>query len=207
MTENNIHEEELHQEVNQKTQPREATEEDVIPKEAPETSIHAIELESLRKQVDELRDFKDKYYRLLAEQENMRKRLQKARDEDTQYLTQSVIAEFLHPIDHFETALYYSEQMSEEVKNWGKGFEMILNQFKEALQSKGVTTVEATPGQPFDPNLHEAVEMIETKEFSPGCIVQVTMRGYRMGNRTIRPARVTVAKEKNDSQKENNKES
>ena len=89
----------------------------------------------------------------------------------------------------------FSEQMSEEVKHWGKGFEMILNQFKDALHNQGVTPINAAPGEAFDPHIHEAVETVITEEYPPDTIVHESTRGYRMGGKTLRPARVTVAKE------------
>lgn len=172
-------------------------------------TIHEMEMESLKRELQELRDFKDKYFRLLAEQENARKRLQKDRNEVAQSATQNLILEMLQPIDHFERALKFSEQMSDEIKHWGQGFQMILSQLKDAISSEGVSPIEANPGDAFDPHFHEAVEMVETDEFPPGTIVQVAARGYKIGERTLRPARVTVAKEVKikDEEEDNNRES
>lgn len=148
------------------------------------------ELEHLKKEAHE---FKDKYLRLLAETENMRKRLQKERLELTQYAVQNVLAEFLNPIDQMENALKFTGNMSEEVKHWAIGFQMILSHFKDVLTNHGVHPLESV-GKPFDPHWHEAVETIETKEYPPGTVVEESMRGYKMGERIIRPARVKVSK-------------
>lgn len=165
------------------------------PKPEPEkepiiVSITDVELEQLKQ---EAADYKDKYIRLLAESENARKRMQKERQEMVQYALQNTITDFLIPIDHMENALKHAKQMSEEVKHWAIGFDMILGQFKDVLSNNGVAPFESQ-GQPFDPHRHEAVEVIETEEFAPGTVVEQTIRGYKMGDRTIRPARVTVAK-------------
>lgn len=149
-----------------------------------------IELEQLKKDASE---HKDKYLRLLAEQENTRKRLQKEREKLTEYAVQNIIVDFLHPIDHLENALKFMDQMSDEVKLWGQGFRMILDQFKEVLSTNGVVPI-VSVGKPFDPHLHEAIETVETTEYAPGTVVEENTRGYRMGDRTIRPARVKVAK-------------
>lgn len=141
----------------------------------------------------EAAEYKDKYLRQLAETDNMRKRLQKERQELIQYAMQNVIAEFLNPIDHMENALGYTGQMSDEVKNWALGFQMILSQFKDVLNGHGVTPFTSV-GTRFDPHLHEAIEAVETKEHPPGTVVSESIKGYKMGNRTIRPARVVVAK-------------
>lgn len=149
--------------------------------------------EELKKLQHELMEYKDKYLRILADQENSRKRLQKERQELSRYATESIIADMLRPIDNLENALNFAKAMSEEVRNWAIGFQMILTQFKDILSLNGVTAIEAK-GKTFDPDLHEAVEMIETDEFIPGIVMEECMRGYQMGEKTILPARVKVSK-------------
>lgn len=150
---------------------------------------------------NELKELKDKYLRCLAESENARKRLQKERLDAIQYATEGILADFLHPMDSFENALKFTDQMAPEVKNWAMGFQMILNQFKDVLSNHGVTTV-SSEGQEFDPHHHEAIEIVETDEFPSGTIILEFSHGYKMGNRTIRPAKVKVAKTKEESTKE-----
>lgn len=152
-------------------------------------TISQAELEKLTQSAEE---YKDKYLRLLAEMDNSRKRMQKERVELTQYAMQNIIVEFLNPIDQIENALKFTQQMSDDVKHWAIGFEMILNQFKDILSSHGVIAFKSE-GMEFDPHQHEAIEMIETKEYPEGTVVSETLRGYKMGERVIRPARVKVA--------------
>ena len=59
-----------------------------------------------------------------------------------QFATQNLIAEFLHPIDHLENALKFTNGMSDEIKHWALGFQMILDQFKDVLANNGVTPIE-----------------------------------------------------------------
>lgn len=153
-------------------------------------SVTDLELEQLRREVA---DYKDKYFRGLAESENARKRMQKERQELIQYAVQNVIVDFLNPIDHLENALNFAQQASDEVKHWAHGFQMILNQFKDTLANNGVVAIKSE-GMTFDPHYHEAIEMVETADYPPGTIVTETLKGYRMGDKTIRPARVKVAK-------------
>ncbi|MGK5594213.1 MAG: nucleotide exchange factor GrpE [Parachlamydiaceae bacterium] len=148
------------------------------------------ESEALKK---ELAEYKDKYLRLLAEMENSRKRLQKEKQEMTQYAIEKIISEFLSPIDHMENALKFTESQSDEVKHWGLGFQMILTQFKDVLASNGIQAFESE-GKPFDPYFHEAIETIDDSQYESGIVVKEYMRGYKMGEKTIRPARVQVAK-------------
>jgi molecular chaperone GrpE len=164
-------------------------------------NMTAEELEKLKK---ECLESKDKYLRVLAEMENMRKRLQKERLDLVQHAIQNVMVEFLNPIDHMENALKFAQEMSDEVKHWALGFQMILNQFKDVLSNHGVVAFSSV-GMPFDPNRHEAIEMIVTNEYSPGTVVSESVKGYKMGDRIIRPARVTVAKASEEESKENNK--
>lgn len=148
--------------------------------------------DSQDKLLDELKEYKDKYFRALAEIENTRKRLQKEKLESQSFAVQNAILEFLQPLDHFENALKASNQASSEVQNWVKGFEMILAQLKAVLDSHDVSSFE-TVGKAFDPNFHEAIETEEREDVAEGTILQEFLRGYKMGNRVIRPSRVKVA--------------
>lgn len=176
-------------------------------KEPVQMNIAEIELERLRHEVKEC---KDKYLRVLAESENARKRLQKEKQELTQYAVQNVIVDFLNPIDHMENALKFTQNMSEEVKHWAVGFQMILSQFKDVLTNNGVSAFESE-GKPFDPHCHEAIESVETNDFPPHVVIEESLRGYKMGERTIRPARVKVSKapsrpaKESEEQKDQNK--
>lgn len=160
------------------------------PKEDQQTPSPQQEIEQLK---ESLKEYQDKYLRSLADSENARKRMQKERQEMTKYAVEGILAEFLHPLDNLEKALRFAESMSDEVRNWATGFEMLLNQFKQILSNHGVEEYHSI-GKRFDPHLHEAVEMIETTEYEPGVIVEEFVRGYRIGDRPIRVARVKIAK-------------
>lgn len=142
---------------------------------------------------ESLKECQDKYLRVLAESENARKRMHKERQELTKYAVEGLLAEILQPLDSFEKALLFAESMSDEVKNWAIGFEMILQQFKQILANHGVQEYHSV-GKPFDPHLHEAVEMVETDEYPPGVVVEEFVRGYKIEDRPIRHSRVKVAK-------------
>ena len=134
--------------------------------------------------------------------------MQKEKQEMMRFAVENVIADFLTPLDNLENALGFVNNMSEETRNWAKGFQMILAQFKEVLQQNGVSPI-SSQGTPFDPHMHEAVETEETDQYPEGTVIQEYVRGYRVGDRTIRPARVKVAKapikkEENQENKENN---
>lgn len=142
---------------------------------------------------EELKDYKDKYLRLLAEMENTRKRLQKEKLDMTRFSIENLAVDFLTPMDNLENALKFSSQMSEETRQWALGFEMILNQFKEVLSSNGIVGFDSE-GTSFDPHKHQAIETEETDLVADGTILKEFVRGYRSGDRTVRPARVKIAK-------------
>lgn len=160
--------------------------------ELPPTFV-TIPIADLEKLEKEASDYKDKYLRQLAEMDNMRKRLQKEREEYVQYAIENLVVDFLNPIDQFENALSFTQNMSDEVKHWALGFQMILRQFKDVLSSSGIEPF-TSEGTQFDPHLHEAVEMLETTEYPSGTVTEESIKGYKMGKRVIRPARVKVAK-------------
>lgn len=153
-------------------------------------TIPEAELEQIKREATE---YKDKYLRSLADADNLQKRLQKERQDFIQYAVENAIIEVLNPIDHFENALKFAQQASDDVKHWAVGFQMILTQFRDALANVGVTAFKSE-GMPFDPHCHEAIEMIATSEHPPGIVIIENMRGYKMGERVIRPARVKVSK-------------
>lgn len=150
--------------------------------------------EELRTLQKELLEYKDKYLRLLADSENARKRLQKERQELTRYAVESLVVDILRPIDNLENALRFAQDMSEEVRNWAFGFQMILAQFKDVLVQNGITSMDSL-GKSFDPHDHEALEMIESTAQPAGTIIEVCTPGYKMGDRTIRAAKVKVVKD------------
>ena len=87
------------------------------------------EAEKIQKLEEELKEQKNKNLHQLADMENLRKRLHKEKLEMNRFAVDNVLSEVLMPLDNFENALGFTENMSEETKNWAIGFEMILNQF------------------------------------------------------------------------------
>lgn len=159
--------------------------------EKSESSVLQIEVEQLRQEVAELRD---KYMRAIAESENRQKRLVREQRDLVRQAVADAVIQFLQPLDHMENALQFvNTGGSEELRNWARGFEMILAHFKEALAQQGIIAFDSH-GKPFDPHKHEAVEMVETEEQPEGVIIEELHRGYEMEGRVLRPARVKVAK-------------
>ena len=141
----------------------------------------------------EVKECHEKNLRLFAEMENSRKRLIKEKQDMTRFGIENVISDFLTPMDNLENALKFAQQMSEETRNWARGFEMILSQFKDVLSDHGISSFDSV-GSSFDPHMHEAVEVEETDKAPEGQVLQEFIKGYKSAQRTLRPARVKVAK-------------
>jgi molecular chaperone GrpE len=167
--------------------------------ETPPITVMDIDYEKLESEASE---YKDKYLRLLAESENSRKRMQKERKDMLKFAVQDVIVDILRPLDQFEKALKFAESSSEDVRNWAVGFEMIAKQFKDVFVDHGVKSYNVKEGDHFDPHYHEAVELVETEDHEAGTVIKVLSKGYTMGERTIRPAHVQVAKQTEKKQEE-----
>ncbi len=142
------------------------------------------ELEKVTAQLSELND---KYLRMAAEYENFRKRSQKEREGVYADAYGDALAAALPILDNLERATAYTDgaQLTDGIK-------LIFKSAKESFERIGVTEYGA-PGEDFDPNLHNAVQQVESEEFAEGKIVSVYQKGYKKGDRILREAVVTVA--------------
>jgi molecular chaperone GrpE len=174
---------------------------DVIPVEVepPEPAKDPVkELEDkLAAAEKEKKDNWDRYLRSAADLENLRKR-QKRELEDAKFETKNkVLKEMLPVVDNLERAIEHAgggAEVDQNLRPIVEGVQLVLRQFATAFERLDVTAI-AAMGQPFDPNLHEAISQQESDQ-PAGTIVQVLQRGYKAGDRLLRPALVVVAKAK-----------
>jgi molecular chaperone GrpE len=134
----------------------------------------------------------DKLLRRQAEFENYRKRVERERGELYQHGRDDVLLQFLPVVDNFERALSSLETSEGDAEALRHGVELIHKQFKDALSKFGLEAVEAV-GQTFDPHVHEAVTTEATDKHKENTVIQEFQRGYRIGDRLLRPAKVKVA--------------
>lgn len=134
----------------------------------------------------------DKLLRRQAEFENYRKRVERERNELYQHGRDDVLLQFLPVVDNFERALSSLETSEGDAEALRHGVELIHKQFKDALSKLGLEAVEAV-GQTFDPHVHEAVTTEATDKHKENTVIQEFQRGYRIGDRLLRPAKVKVA--------------
>jgi molecular chaperone GrpE len=137
---------------------------------------------------------KDKYYDLLlrkqAEFENFRKRMEKERDEFRQNATVDLVKRLLPVLDNLERAIGTGQHGGVDALH--QGVALIHQQILEVLRKEGVQTLEAL-GAPFDPRLHEAVEVLAGTGFEPGVVMEEVQKGYILNDRLLRPALVKVS--------------
>ena len=137
----------------------------------------------------QLKEKNDRILRLQADFENFRRRTAKEKEELTAVITQNMLGDLLPLLDNFERAMAVEQTDGEAFRT---GVEMIFTQLKEVLDKNGLEHIEAE-GQPFDPNVHQAVMRVENPDVSDGTVTQVLQKGYRAKGRVIRPAMVQVA--------------
>ena len=137
---------------------------------------------------EEYEELNDHYKRILAEFDNFKKRSQKEKESLYNSVLSDVIEVILPVVDNLENALK-AETKDESYK---QGIELVLKQFKDVLKSKGVEEIPAL-GEAFDPELHEAVSMIQDENFGEKVIAQEYRKGYKIGNKVIRHSMVVVA--------------
>jgi molecular chaperone GrpE len=136
-------------------------------------------------------DLYDRLLRATAEFDNYRKRTERERRETSERVTAGVLEDVLPIADDFERALRADTGSS--VESYRAGLEIIHKQFQDVLARRGVVAI-PTVGEDFDPHVHQAVAYDESPGHRDGEVVEEMRRGYRLGERLLRPAMVRVAK-------------
>jgi len=144
----------------------------------------------LKKAQDELAESKDKYVRLYAEFDNHRRRTAKEKLDMIQSANEQLLKSLLPIIDDFERA---EKSFKDKNDKEAEGFFLIQNKFKKVVDQYGVKLMEAGKGSDFNPDLHEAITQIPVPEESlKGKVVDVVEKGYLLGDKVIRFAKVVV---------------
>ena len=140
-----------------------------------------------------VKDERDKLLYAVAEAQNMRKRLQTEKEQAVQYANQTLVRSLIPIIDNFERALAVDPAKTDAAAVL-KGLQLVHDQMMAELKKQHVEVIDPRPGDPFDPNQHEALMQQEVPKLKPNTIAQTLTRGFAMHGRTLRPAGVTVAK-------------
>ncbi|MGH9220251.1 MAG: nucleotide exchange factor GrpE [Vicinamibacterales bacterium] len=161
----------------------------IAPDETPqEPAGGAATAEALQKERD---DLYDRLLRKTAEFDNFRKRVERDRKDMIEWAAADVLSDLLFIVDDFDRAL--AAEAPPQAQAYKAGLELIQRQLADLLKKRGVTVIDAM-GADFDPHLHQAVAYEEVDGAREGEVVGVMAKGYKLGDRLLRPAIVKVAK-------------
>jgi len=145
--------------------------------------------------VEQVRAERDRYFehmrRAQAELENYRRRVQRESEQAAKYTCLPLIRDLLPALDNLGRTVQAAEQTG-KINDLVQGLEMVLAQFDQIFANHAAKPIPAE-GEPFDPNLHEAMQQVPTNEHPPMTIIQEVERGYVLHDRVIRPSKVIVA--------------
>jgi molecular chaperone GrpE len=133
-------------------------------------------------------DLQDRLLRARAEFDNFRRRAERERSEYLQFASMDAVRSILPVLDDFERAL----QVETADKEYARGVELIYNRLSDILRRSGLEPIE-TAGKLFDPNIHEAVQRVESEDAEDQAILDVLQKGYNFKGKLLRPAWVKVA--------------
>ncbi|MCD4668382.1 MAG: nucleotide exchange factor GrpE [Sulfurimonas sp.] len=176
-----------------KEEPLENQEETEVTNEEAEADAEAVENEFDLLQT-ELAELKDKYARVHADFDNIKKRLEREKYTAVEYSNEKFAKDMIPVIDALQMALTSTATVTdpqEHLDKLNEGIELTLKQFTTSLEKHGVTMV--SHDEPFDPNIHNAVQAVDSEDVESGQIVQTFQTGYKYKNRPLREAMVIVA--------------
>ena len=138
---------------------------------------------------------RDQYFeqmkRAQAELENFRRRVQREAEQSARYSSLPLIRDLLPALDNLGRTIQAAEQTG-KIEDLLQGLQMIVSQFDQVFSAHAAKPITAV-GEPFDPNMHEAMQQIPTNEHPPMTVMQELERGYTLHDRVIRPSKVLVA--------------
>ncbi len=184
-------------------QEKEILEEEVnteVSEEAVETEQTAEETEAVEETAEldaeklavELAELNQRFLRVAADFENYKRRTVQEKEDLTKYSNAKMMGELLPVLDAFQLALKNPGE-SQEAQNVIKGVEMLYRQIMQVLEHAGMSKIEAV-GQPFNPNLHEAIMQVDDDSVPEDTVVEELRAGYVLNERVIRPSMVKVSR-------------
>jgi molecular chaperone GrpE len=160
----------------------------------PVRALDSAELEALQARAAKADENRDRYLRTAADFENFKKRAARERQEGIRLANEALLGRLLPVLDNFEMALASNTNPAAGgSESFRAGVAMIHGQLRHVLSEAGLEEVDAT-GQPFNPNLHEAVAQRDSTEVAEGQVLQQLRMGYKYRERLLRPASVVVAR-------------
>ena len=169
-----------------------------------EEALESLDVETLQARLEEAEreraQFKNLAQRAQADLINYKRRVEEEHQELVRNANVGLIVQLLQVVDDFQRALEHIPASAEEEK-WLEGVTLIQRKLMAVLEAEGVNRIE-TQGRQFDPREHEALFYEEVESEPEGTVLRVIRDGYKLGQRVLRPAQVSVAKPKEDTQPE-----
>jgi molecular chaperone GrpE len=132
----------------------------------------------------------DRFLRERAEMDNFRKRQERMASDRVRREKRELLGKVLEVVDNLERALTFQDTMDRDALQ--QGMRMLQWQLDELLKAEGLTAVPSV-GEHFDPYVHEAIESVASEEHPEGVVIEEVRKGYKLGDETLRPARVKVS--------------
>jgi molecular chaperone GrpE len=149
--------------------------------------------EELAKLQEDLTAAREAELRALADAQNVQRRAEQDIEKARKFALERFTSELLPVIDNLERALESASGEDEAIKPIAEGVELTLKSFLDVMGKFNVEVVDPQ-GEPFDPNLHQAMSMVENNEVEPNSVIAVMQKGYTLNGRLVRPAMVMVSK-------------
>jgi len=162
--------------------------------ELPESEIDTLRRKLEEREAEAHANY-DRFLRERAELENFKKRMQRDKAEALRFASEPLVRELLPVIDNLERAVEHGDTNGQSVLD---GVRLVIKSLLEILERHGVKRIDAV-GEPFDPTHHQALAQIESPAHEPNQVVQQHHSGYRLHERLLRPALVTVSTRKSDA--------
>ena len=143
--------------------------------------------------IEETAKYKDQYVRLYAEFENARKRMEREKQDFIRYANEELIVEFLTILDNLERSVESARTNHQDYTAFVKGIELVMAHIHDMLKKNGVKPIEAK-GKMFDPHSHEVLMQEESDKYEDGLVLEEFQKGYFLGGKVVRTAKVKVAK-------------
>ena len=156
-----------------------------------ESELLRLQIAEMHNRLQEMNTKNNQLMRIAADFENYRRRQEKEKEDLIKFGGERVILNLLDVIDNFDRALQV-EIKPEEYKNFVQGIEMIRKQFHDGLNKSGVSSIDAV-GQPFDPELHEAITSEASEEYPDQTVMMEFQKGYLLNGKVIRHSMVKVS--------------
>ncbi len=174
----------------QKNDNKNNNQDDVVSQATKKAEVQELQEELARINVEH-EEIKNQLKRAIADYQNLEKRVAEGRSELSSWASSNLVVKILPVLDHLEKALKGANE-EEKKSGWFRGVELSVGQLKAILKEQGLEEIESSGG--FNPSLHEAVD---TREGDDNIILETLEKGYTLGGKVIKPAKVVVGRQQN----------